>query len=452
MFVRQIGKTLIISCSLVLFDLSSLLAQESWKFVSTPDFLNVDVGDLTKYDQNYSGPNSFSNDWSNAVHTFLEGLAAEHPDFVAVAGDLVMARWFLDGTFRGMFGPKLGENGYNKRTLAIEEQRIENAANFYFSELKGFFYQHGLIPYVAIGDHELGDDYSWHADHQSDAYGATYGRETVEKHRQIFAQHFVEPFFKVIPEDLASGSITYNGRPAGGQHANTAYAIQHKNLLLISVDVFKQTAPSAPVTETVDGEQLAWLEQTLALASADPSIHHVVVQGHTPVLQPVYKRVSGGLALRGGANSAFWQTLLKYGDDIYLTGEVHDVDVDRKPGQNLFQIAHGGILGAPQAVSKVPGRGNFISYLVAEVFQDSVDLTVKKIDLHFPHGSTTGRQNSLIRLFQSGNPTTAFVTEFSLANAQDPTIMGTVTLDKSTGTTKILNATGVFEYLDESWL
>nr|MBS0020053.1 hypothetical protein [Gammaproteobacteria bacterium] len=414
MSTRKTWKILIIALGFISFASSPLSAQESWTFVSTPDFLNVDIGDLTKYAQNHLGPNSFSNDWSNAVHSFLEALAAENPDFVAVAGDLVMARWFLDGTFRGIFGPKLGENDYNVRALAIEEQRIKNAANFYFGELKVFFDQHGLIPYIAVGDHELGDDYSWDADHQSDVYGATYGRETVEKHRQIFAQNFVVPFFQVIPEGLASGSATYNGGPAGGQHANTAYAIQHKNLLLISVDVFKQTAPSAPVTETVDGAQLAWLQQTLALASADPSIDHILVQGHTPVLQPVPKRVSGGLALRGGANSAFWKTLLRYGADIYLAGEVHDIDVDRKAGQDLFQISHGGILGFPNATSKVPGRGNFVSYVVGEVFEDKIELAVKKIDLHFPNGSTTGRQNSSIRLFQSGNPTTAMVTEFSL--------------------------------------
>ena len=435
-----------ILCVLLATPFAALRA-ESWRFVSTPDLFNVDVGDLTRYDADYDGPNSWNADWSAAVDGFFGALVDETPEFVAVAGDLVMARWFQDGTTDGVFGPKLGEDGYGTRDLATEEARVRAAAEFYFGEFRRFFEENGLTPYIATGDHELGDDYSWTSGNQTDDFGKTYGRETVPEHREVLAELFMDPLFADTPEGLAAESVTYNGRPAGGEQAGTAYAIRHRNLLLVSVDVFQQGDPSSAVAQTVTGEQLTWLEDTLAMASADPDIDHIVVQAHTPVLQPVDTRVSGNLKLAGGTGSAFWQALKTHGVDLYLTGEVHDVTVSRESGGSPVQIAHGGILGFPNAVSRVGGRGNFISYLVAEVSADRIDLTIKKIDLHFPNGSTTGKQDAGLQFFQPGNPFTALVKEFSLVNPGAPEVMGAVSLRKGPEGTEFAEPTGVFSGL-----
>jgi 3',5'-cyclic AMP phosphodiesterase CpdA len=52
----------------------------AWTFVSMPDFLNVD----TTYPQPA---------WEDALDYVLKAVKAENPDFVLVAGDLVMGRW-----------------------------------------------------------------------------------------------------------------------------------------------------------------------------------------------------------------------------------------------------------------------------------------------------------------------------------------------------------------------
>ena len=56
-------------------------SKELWKFVSIPDFLNVDV--------KYPEPK-----WDDALDYVLNCVKAENPDFVLVAGDMVMGRWW----------------------------------------------------------------------------------------------------------------------------------------------------------------------------------------------------------------------------------------------------------------------------------------------------------------------------------------------------------------------
>jgi len=53
----------------------------SWTFVSMPDFLNVDT--------DYPQPG-----WEAALDVILSGVKAEKPEFLLVAGDLVMGHWY----------------------------------------------------------------------------------------------------------------------------------------------------------------------------------------------------------------------------------------------------------------------------------------------------------------------------------------------------------------------
>jgi len=265
-----------------------------WTFVSTPDFVNVDVGDLNTY----TGPphgtpfgNSYNASWEHALGYFLDGIAAEDPDFVAVAGDLVMARWYKDawkhGVFEQLFASEAERDALT--TLMIEQNRVINASNFYYDALKQRFQDRLLPLYAAVGDHELGDNPSW---------DDLYGNQTVTTYRSQFAQHFVEPFTSSPSTSLAPDSTLYS-QPAGGQQAETAYAIRHRNLLLITVDTFEQREDGV-VLRTIEDEQLDWLEQTIAAAEADPSIDHIIVQGHCPTLTPLAMRVSSGLTINGG--------------------------------------------------------------------------------------------------------------------------------------------------------
>ncbi|MEM9187198.1 MAG: hypothetical protein AAGB00_11955, partial [Planctomycetota bacterium] len=370
------------------------------------------------------------------------------PDFVTVAGDLVMARWWQDGngafeTFTdggqtitvqtdpgdGVFGPKLGDPGYASRDLATEQARVVNASDFYYDVWNQRFDDRDLPVYVAVGDHELGDDPSW---------ANEWGKQTTVTYREQFAKHFVDQYGEVgnttdqaaalASNTLAAGSTLYS-KPASGQHKDTAYAIQHNNALIVSVDQFKRDTANNGITVTVADEQLAWLEQTLEDANNDPTIDHIFVQGHTTVITPVASRWSGGLKISGQTDSDFWGALRDAGADLYLSGEVHDVTVNQDAVEpSLLQISHGGIFGFPNV--------EYISYLKGTVDGDVIELEMK----------TLGTQISGDQFYQPGNPGTRLQTNISLTSGQFETV-GTVTMDTSQGATQYSNATGVFANL-----
>ena len=92
----------------------------TWSFVSMPDFLNVD----TVYPQ----PG-----WEDSLGYILKSVKSEDPEFLLVAGDLVMGRWWT-------------------------EADIEKYAAVYYPAWVDRIEAHGLKFYPAIGDHELGDN------------------------------------------------------------------------------------------------------------------------------------------------------------------------------------------------------------------------------------------------------------------------------------------------------
>ena len=65
--------------------------EEPWRFVSMPDFLNVD----TDYPQK---------GWEDALGSILGSVKAENADFLLVPGDLVMGEWHAAKDRRGIPG------------------------------------------------------------------------------------------------------------------------------------------------------------------------------------------------------------------------------------------------------------------------------------------------------------------------------------------------------------
>ena len=395
---------------------ASAVSAAPFTFVSAPDFLNVDVGDLSGYNAfNAPSGNSTSASWEASVGGYLDAIAAEKPDFVAVVGDLVMARWFQDAYFDGVFQQKFADKAQRdaNSTVAIERDRVVNATDFYYGAWKQRFTDRGLVQYSAVGDHELGDDPSW-AD--------SFGKQTISTYRDQFSTHFVDG---IQSGTALAANSTFVSSPTAGQHAGTAYAVRHDNTLLVTVDVFKRDTATNAVSVTVADEQLAWLEQTLDAANADPSIDHVIVQGHTPVLGPVADRVSSSLMLEGGADSEFWKLLRDKGVTTYLNGEVHAVTVlqdQQAPG--LTQIAHGGILGFEQADS--------ISYMVGTVDGATITLDMKQLGVAVSGG----------QFYQPGNPTTRIKDNVNFVGG--PQSIGSVVIDTSGRFTRYRNASGVF--------
>jgi 3',5'-cyclic AMP phosphodiesterase CpdA len=371
-----------------------------WTFVSIPDFLNADVGDVSALTSQVNSTNAAHR---AAIDAVLDAIAAEHPDFVMVAGDLVNGHWYADASGVGVFGP-VG-------TLEQKAAAIDAAANVYYTQWKQRFEQRGLTVYPAVGDHDVGDN-NWPEGSDKAKLVPTF--------KQAFARHFTRN---------ANGDYIYPLRPTGTPFEGTAYAVRHKNVLIVTVDEFRQDDPmtridakTGSVRNDVVGPQLAWLADVLANAKADPAIDHVIVQGHVPVLTPVRQQNSSGLTMPGGASSEFWQTLVAHDVDLYFAGEVHDMSAANHGG--VEQVVHGGILGyAPSA-----------SFLVGHVYRDRIELELKRAVLVYPSDDTS-------RLWQAGTnrPRAQY------AIGPDGFVSaGTLVLDKRGADTQYLERSGYF--------
>lgn len=245
-----------------------------WRFVSIPDFLNVDL--------TYPQPG-----WEETLDYVLKAIKAENPEFVLVAGDLVMGRW-------------------------PDKDSIKKYAEMYYPAWIKRMEDHGLKYYTAIGDHEIGDN-PWHG--EKAALVRTFKRQ--------FQKYLKMPF---------NGPLRMKG---------TAFWFIHENTLFVSVDVFeKGEGPQGGIVTQVTGEQLEWFEKVL---TENSGVEHVIVMGHTPILGPVAKESSSGLMLEGGQESPLWQALKKHGVDLYLCGEVHAITCTQ--ADDILQIAHGGLFG-----------------------------------------------------------------------------------------------------------
>ena len=271
-----------------------------WRFVSIPDFVNVDLA--------YPQPG-----WEDTLDYVLKAIKAEDPEFVLVAGDLVMGRW-------------------------PDKESIEKLAEIYYPAWIKRMQDHGLKFYVAIGDHEIGDN-PW-PDEKA---------ELVRTFKRQFQKHLGMPL---------NGPLRMKG---------TAYWFIHENTLFVALDVFeKGSGPQGGIVPQVTGEQLEWLEQVL---TDNPGVEHVVVMGHTPILGPVAKESSSGLMLDGGKDSPLWQALKKHRVDLYLCGEVHAITCTQADG--VLQIAHGGLFG----------YNSRVNYLVTTVLPDGIELELKEISI-----------------------------------------------------------------------
>jgi hypothetical protein len=328
---------------------------ESWRFVSIPDLINYDVGSIRGLPTDDGGPDSSTPQYEALLGHVLDAIKAENPDFVLVAGDLVMGHWERDSDNRKIFGP-VG-------TLAEKRAAVNAAADHYYPIWKRRFEERGLIVHAALGDHEIGDNDWGLTDPKS---------QLVWDFKEAFARHFTQ----------ADGQARYPERPLGTPYENTAYAFRHRNGLFVTVDVFQQEVPlrnsgqaSGTVIATVDGGQLAWLRKVLLDAKDDPQIRHVFVQGHTPCLGPVRKRSSSGLLMQDadgatGENTTFWRVIEAARIDAYLCGEVHDITSSRLG--DIQQIAHGALVGQHNP-----------NFMVVTVSDERIEYVLKEIPVTY---------------------------------------------------------------------
>jgi hypothetical protein len=226
-----------------------------------------------------------------------------------------------------------------------DKESIEKQAAVYYPAWVKRMQDHGLAFYAAVGDRDIGGG-PWPADKA----------DLVRLFKRQFQKYLAMPL---------SGPLRMKG---------TAFSFVHENVLVVALDVFeKGPGDQASVVPQVTGEQLQWLEQTLA---DNPGVEHIVVMAHTPVVQST-SGSSGGLTLAGGTESPLWQTLKKHRADLYLCGEVHAIQCTQADG--IVQIAHGASIGHDPK----------LNYLVATVSPKGIDLELKEIAVTNEGGRAT---------------------------------------------------------------
>lgn len=307
--------------------------------------------------------------WEPALDYILKSVKAENPEFLLIPGDLVMGHW-----------PSKAD--------------IDRYAAIYYPAWTSRMNMHGLKVYAAIGDHDVGDN--------------PWPEGKVE----------LVPHFKSKFRDYMKMPLN------GPEHMKgTAFWWKHRGVLFISVDVFEEGdgGRQGKINTQVTGQQLAWLEQVL---QENRYAQHIIVMGHTPILGPVRKWSSSGLMLAGGRESPLWQTMKKYGVDVYLCGEVHAITCIERDG--VMQIAHGGLIG----------YNTRTNYLVCRVFKDRMELDLKEIDLT-PAGEElwqVGQNRPLERVtISEDDRRRGFVT------------VGQIVIDKSAECKLFRSASGYFE-------
>ncbi len=359
------------------------------RLVSSPDFLNADVADLRRGPGFWNprrSANSTSPAYERAIDHVLDDWQRLRPDAVLVAGDLVDGRWGRDSHHTGNFGP-VGNAAQRAAATRLA------AATYYPAYLKRFR-DHGLDLYPAAGDHEYGDN-PW----------------TASKRRlaPVFQEQFARYFTRT-----PSGRPRFRDHPTG-VHAGTAYAFRPvPEVQVVSIDPF-DIAPDHSRLR-VDKQQLRWLVKVLRSAQKD-GVRWTIVQGHLPILQPVRSRGSSELHYPGGSRSRLWKVFEKFGVDIYLCGEVHDVTATTQDG--ILQLAHGGAF-----------QFGLTTYAVLDVHDDRLDVTLRDYAVKVRDARDHGRLWETVR---SG-------LKKRIRIGRDPVTIGTITLD---ATGQVSRRTGI---------
>lgn len=378
-----------------------------WRFVSIPDFLSFDIADISAVTNQVQSTSEFH---EAAIEFVLDHIASENPDFVMVAGDLVKGRWYQDSGGVGAFGPVT--------TLAEKEAAVALAADTYYAAWLERFATRGIPVHAALGDQDIGD-INW---------PTTLDKSMlVDDFKSAWAKHFTR---------LEDGSPRYAERPEGTPFEDTAYAFKHKNMLVLSADLFNYDGGNeldptrGAVAFDVTADQIQWIDEVFTATAADPEIEYLVVQGHLPVITPVRFQdfQSFNLGLDGGETSAFWDALIRGGVDLYLNGDVHHMSAHNAGG--VEQISHGGIMGASNTSS--------VSYLVGSVWPDRIELELKSIDIDVDESSGELWQSSDVRRPFAG---------LALDEATGYVSAGTMVVDAAaTGAEKYRDRTGFFHH------
>ena len=320
-------------------------------------------------------------------------------DFIMIPGDTNSGSW--DRTkFHEKLEAKLGKD------MSPQEVVLEGGKLCYSGMLSTFRSGGYSNVLVAFGDHEGGDN-PWPKNELKS--------ELLPSFRQTFAESFNLDYDGSFRYDGLIGNVI--SHPKFTDFENTSYAYIHMNALIIVIDCLHQTSagtdigPAGTVAGRVEGEHLKWFENILAEAKELPTIKHIFVHSHFPVLYPVRKSRSSGQMMDFEAKSPFWKAMQDNNVDIYFAGEVHLNTVIKDPDSSLIQIS---------------SRGNhFTSFLTIDVTDDTIAITShsEKGDNMEGYNLNYSQSGKLLLQKMDGNTNVKKATgELSLLNRSLPVI------------------------------
>ena len=297
------------------------VAQEfdTWRFINIPDYHNAE-GFAKNIPER-------SNRIKEQTEQFKQMKERHGGELIIMPGDCNGGHWYRS-KFLKPFKSNPEYAQYSTKEVVLEASRL--CYNGLWDIVHNGGYEHFLM---AVGDHELGDN-PWQK-----------GFEVV-KHIPTFRKGFANTF--TLDENGQSRFNEKIGkalpRPIGTTYEHTSNAVQYKNVLFVTLDMFrfddkdKVLGSQGVVNGDIDGLHMEWFESVLSEAQQIPSIKHIVVQSHLPIIYPVRKYASSGMLVDKKESEKILNVLRKYKVDLYLAGEVHMNTVTRDPQSDLIQL------------------------------------------------------------------------------------------------------------------
>jgi hypothetical protein len=303
---------------------------DKWRFINIPDYHKsegLSIQDDTERQKRIE----------EQQQGFVNMYNQHGGELITIPGDIVSGHWY-----RKKFLKKF--KSVPKFANYTTSQVVSEACKRSFGGLRQIIYDAGYKNLlVAVGDHEIGDN--------------PWGKNSeVVKHIPTFRNEFATVFTK---DKNGDSRFTKNigsalPRPIGTIYEHTSNAYQHKNILFVTIDMFrfdskdKILGGQGVVTGDISGKHFEWLESVLKEAQKIESIKHIVVQSHLPIIYPVRKYASSGMMVDDSESEKILNLFRKYHVDLYLAGEVHMNTVTKDPESDLIQFV---------------GRGNDLSNL-----------------------------------------------------------------------------------------
>lgn len=300
---------------------------DRWRFINIPDYHNAEgfVNVWGKAPEGYSTPREQR--IADQTEFFRQMKERYGGELITMPGDCNGGHWYRENYLK-QFRSHPGYAGYDTKRVILESSKL------CYQGMLDIVHNGGYDNFLmAVGDHELGDN-PWGKGSEVAKHIATFRQGfanafTLDKNGQ---PRFTEKIGNALP------------RPVGTIYEHTSNAVQYKNVLFVTLDIFrfddkdKTLGDQGVIKGDIEGKHLAWFESVLSEAQKIPSIRHIVVQSHLPIIYPVRRYASSGMMTDKNESEKILGILRKYKVDLYLAGEVHMNTVTKDPKSDLIQL------------------------------------------------------------------------------------------------------------------